>query len=197
MKVYPDIASLENEELANYPTQSFNGQITVISDLKKVDEAVAYLSKCSVIGFDTETRPTFTKNQKNTVALLQLSDEKRAFLFRLKLIGLPTSLVQILTNEAICKVGVAVHDDIKALQEIRRFTPKNFIDLQTIAKSLHIEAMGLRKLTPIALGFKISKRQQLSNWENIFLSKAQRLYAATDAWVSLRIYQELQPYTTL
>lgn len=197
MKVYPDIVSLENEELANYPTQSFNGQITVISDLKKVDEAVAYLSKCSVIGFDTETRPTFTKNHKNTVALLQLSDEKRAFLFRIKLIGLPTSLVQILTNETICKVGVAVHDDIKALQEIRAFTPKNFIDLQTIAKSLHIEAMGLRKLTPIALGFKISKRQQLSNWENIFLSKAQRLYAATDAWVSLRIYQELQPYTTL
>lgn len=197
MKVYPEIVSLENEELTNYPTQSFNGQITVISDLKKVDEAVAYLSKCSVIGFDTETRPTFTKNHKNTVALLQLSDEKRAFLFRLKLIGLPTSLVQILTNEAICKVGVAVHDDIKALQEIRVFTPKNFIDLQAIAKSLHIEAMGLRKLTPIALGFKISKRQQLSNWENIFLSKAQRLYAATDAWVSLRIYQELQPYTTL
>ena len=197
MKIYPEIVSLENEELAKYPTRSFNGQITVISDIKKVDKAVAYLSKCSVIGFDTETRPTFTKNQKNTVALLQLSDEKRAFLFRLKHIGLPTSLVQILTNEAIGKVGVAVHDDIKALQEIRRFTPKNFIDLQTIAKSLRIEAMGLRKLTPIALGFKISKRQQLSNWENIFLSKAQRLYAATDAGVSLRIYQELQPYTTL
>ncbi|MBR5433884.1 MAG: 3'-5' exonuclease domain-containing protein 2 [Bacteroidales bacterium] len=197
MKVYPEIVSLSNEDVASYPYNSFNGQITVVSNQRAVDEAVAYLSQCSVIGFDTETRPTFTKNHKNTVALLQLSDEKRAFLFRLKLIGLPTSLVQILTNESIRKVGVAVHDDIKALQEIKRFTPKNFIDLQTIAKQLHIEAMGLRTLTPLVLGFKISKRQQLSNWENIFLSRAQRQYAATDAWVSLQIFLKLQPYTTI
>jgi len=197
MKVYPEIVSLENEELANYPTRSFNGQITVISDIKKVDEAVAYLSKCSVIGFDTETRPTFTKNHTNSVALMQLSDEKQAFLFRINLIGLPPSLTKLLADESIIKVGVAVHDDIKGLQKLSPFNPKNFIDLQTIARQLHIEAMGLRKLTPIALGFKISKRQQLSNWENVFLSRAQRQYAATDAWISLRIYQELQPYTTL
>lgn len=195
MKVFPEINSLSNDDLATYPYNSFTGKITVISDVRKVDDAVAYLSKCSVLGFDTETRPTFTKNHTNSVALLQLSDENQAFLFRLNMIGLPPSLTNLLAYESIKKIGVAVHDDIKGLQKLSPFNPKNFIDLQIIAKQLHIEAMGLRKLTPIALGFKISKRQQLSNWENVFLSRAQRQYAATDAWVSLRIYQQLQPFT--
>lgn len=197
MKVYPEITTISKEDLENYPYASFEGKITVISKLSKVNAAVEYLSSRSVIGFDTETRPTFSKNQTHSVALLQLSDETNAFLFRINEIGIPPQLAKLLSDESICKVGVAVHDDIKALQKIRRFTPANFVDLQTIAKQLNIDTMGLRRLTPLALGFRISKRQQLSNWENLFLSKAQRLYAATDAWVSLRIYQQLQPYTTL
>lgn len=195
MNTYPDIVAVKKDELQNYPTKAFDGKIIVVSELNKVDAAVQYLSTKKTLGFDTETRPSFTKKHYNSVALLQLSDETNAFLFRLNKIGLPASLAQLLENNSIIKVGVAVHDDIKALQKLTPFNPNKFIDLQDIAKELHIEAMGLRNLTPIALGFRISKRQQLSNWENIYLSKAQRLYAATDAWVSLRIYQQLLPYT--
>lgn len=195
MIVYPNIVSITKDEIEKYPTKAFEGKIHVICNLHDVDQAVEYLSTKKVLGFDTETRPSFTKNHTNSVALLQLSDETDAFLFRLNTMGLPISVAKLLANENICKVGVAVRDDIKGLQKLRNFPAGNFVDLQSVAKQLHIEAMGLRTLTPIALGFKISKRQQLSNWENEYLNKAQQLYAATDAWVSLKIYQQLQPYT--
>ncbi|MCQ2960024.1 MAG: 3'-5' exonuclease domain-containing protein 2 [Bacteroidales bacterium] len=195
MKVFPELISVNKEELVNYPTKAFEGKIHVISKQQDVDSAVEYLSAKKMIGFDTETRPTFSKNHTNTVALLQLSDENEAFLFQLKKIGLPLNLVKLLENTTVAKVGVAVKDDIKGLKKIHNFDEGNFIELQSVAKQLHIEAMGLRTLTPVVLGFKISKRQQLSNWENDTLSGSQKLYAATDAWVSLKIYQQLRPYT--
>ena len=195
MKTYPEITTIPPEDYNQYPTKSFEGTIIVVEKLQDVDKAVSFLSTQPILGFDTETRPSFTKNHTNSVALLQLGNEEFTYLFRINKIGLPDALKNILTNEQIIKVGVAVRDDIKGLQKISPFEAKNFIDLQTIAKQLQLDAMGLRRLTPLALGFRISKKMQLSNWENIWLTKAQRQYAATDAWVSLKIYQKLQPFT--
>ena len=195
MKTYPEITSIQTEEYNQYPQKSFEGTIIVVEKQQDVDKAVKFLSTQSILGFDTETRPSFTKNHTNSVALLQLGNEEITYLFRINKIGLPQQLKDILANEQIIKVGVAVRDDIKGLQKISPFDAKNFIDLQTIAKQLQLDAMGLRRLTPLALGFRISKKMQLSNWENIWLTKAQKQYAATDAWVSLKIYQKLQPFT--
>lgn len=195
MKTYPEITSIQAEEYNQYPQKSFEGTIIVVEKLQDIDNAVKFLSTQPILGFDTETRPSFTKNHTNSVALLQLGNEEITYLFRINKIGLPQQLKDILANEQIIKVGVAVRDDIKGLQKISNFEAKNFIDLQTIAKQLQLDAMGLRRLTPLALGFRISKKMQLSNWENIWLTKAQRQYAATDAWVSLKIYQKLQPFT--
>lgn len=195
MKTYPEITSIQTEEYNQYPQKSFEGTIIVVEKLQDIDNAVKFLSTQSILGFDTETRPSFTKNHTNSVALLQLGNEEITYLFRINKIGLPQQLKDILANEQIIKVGVAVRDDIKGLQKISPFDAKNFIDLQTIAKQLQLDAMGLRRLTPLALGFRISKKMQLSNWENIWLTKAQKQYAATDAWVSLKIYQKLQPFT--
>lgn len=195
MKTYPEITTIPPEDYNQYPTKSFEGTIIVVEKLQDVEKAVKYLSTQTILGFDTETRPSFTKNHTNSVALLQLGNEEITYLFRINKIGIPQPLKEILANEQIIKVGVAVRDDIKGLQKISNFEAKNFIDLQTIAKQLQLDAMGLRRLTPLALGFRISKKMQLSNWENIWLTKAQRQYAATDAWVSLKIYQKLQPFT--
>lgn len=195
MKTYPEITTIPPEDYNQYPTKSFEGTIIVVEKLQDVDKAVSFLSTQPILGFDTETRPSFTKNHTNSVALLQLGNEEITYLFRINKIGIPQPLKEILANEHIIKVGVAVRDDIKGLQKISPFEAKNFIDLQTIAKQLQLDAMGLRRLTPLALGFRISKKMQLSNWENIWLTKAQRQYAATDAWVSLKIYQKLQPFT--
>ena len=174
------------------PLNYFKGGIHVISKLKEVPEALEALSSVKLLGFDTETRPAFHRGISNPVALLQLSGDSDAFLFRLREVGLPRQLIDLMENPSILKVGVAIHDDIRALQENRYFEPRGFIDLADIARELGIVTTGLRNLSGIVLGTRISKRFQLSNWERKTLDENQKVYAATDAWVCREIYRRLK-----
>lgn len=183
--------TITKEEIDALPLKAFEGQISIPLSDREINEAVDYLRNASILGFDTETRPNFKKGQHHKVALLQLSTRERAFLFRINKIGLPQNVKSILTDTSIIKAGAAIHDDIKALRQISDFTPGGFTDIQTIAHELGIEHSGLKPLTALLLNFKLSKAQQTSNWENLYLTKAQQLYAATDAWVSLEIYNKL------
>lgn len=182
--------SITKEELTDLPLRWFEGEIVVVDSFRLVQQAIENLSKEKVIGFDTETKPAFRKGVNNHVALLQLSSRKQAFLFRLHKIGLPEEVTRMLSNPQIIKTGVAIHDDIKALQALRAFEPAGFVELQDHARELGINNFSLKKLTGIACGFRISKGQQLSNWEAENLTHAQKLYAATDAWAALEIYRE-------
>lgn len=180
--------SITQEELTELPLKWFEGEIVLVESINGVGRAVEFLSGETVIGFDTETKPSFKKGVNNSVALLQLSTKNRAFLFRLNNIGLPSQICDILTNPNIIKPGVAIHDDIKGLQQLRNFVPAGFVELQDHAKELGITNFSLKKLTAITCGFRISKGQQLSNWESDVLTDAQKIYAATDAWAALEIY---------
>jgi len=180
--------SITKEELTDLPLKWFEGEIVIVDTYEKVKKAIKILLKETVIGFDTETKPAFKKGVFNNVALLQLSTQKQAFLFRLNEIGLPDEICRILSNPAVIKPGVAIHDDIKALQLLKSFAPAGFVELQDDAKELGITNFSLKKLTAITCGFRISKGQQLSNWEADVLSEAQKKYAATDAWAALEIY---------
>ena len=156
------------------------------------DKAIRYLRRRKVIGFDTETRPVFTSRApQNGVALLQLSSGRHAFLFRLHRMGLPDELVEILSSPNIVKVGASVHDDIRGLQKIYPFTANAFVDLQKICGDWGITDKSVKKLTAIIMGRRISKTQQLSNWEAPQLSDAQKIYAATDAWICREMYFKL------
>jgi ribonuclease D len=181
--------SITKEELNKLPLHQFDGEIEVITDKRKAKKAVAYLSKFPFIGFDTETKPAFKKGQINNVALLQLSTNDKAFLFRLHYFELPNSLIKLLSNASIIKAGAAIRDDIKALQVIKRFKPAGFFELQDEAQELGLKNFSLKKMAGIMLGIKISKAQQLSNWEAPEFTEAQLRYAATDAWISYRIYE--------
>jgi ribonuclease D len=183
--------SITKEEIAELPIRAFEGKIRVPLTEGEIYAAVDYLRKYPVLGFDTETRPNFRKGQHNNVALLQLSAGNEAYLFRLNKIKLPDVVKQLLADASITKVGAAIHDDLKALVKLSPFEPAGFIDVQTIAKQLGIENLGLRPLAALLMGIKISKAQQTSNWEIPYLTAAQKLYAATDAWVSLEIYTRL------
>ena len=185
--------SISPEEISALELASFPGDIVVGDEQgPALDSAIRYLKRQRILGFDTETRPTFTPDQHSTgTALLQLSGPGKAFLFRLKKTGLPRSLAAILANPAIVKVGAATRDDIKGLQKITRFAPKNFVDLQSIVADYGIRDKSVKKMTAIILGVKISKAQQLSNWEAEHLSESQRRYAATDAWVCREMYRKL------
>jgi ribonuclease D len=144
-----------------------------------------------VLGFDTETKPSFKKGRKNKVSLIQLADDKNAFLIRINKIGIPEKITEILSDPGIVKCGVAIHDDIKVLSGIRKFNPAGFVDLQPFVKNYGIDSSGLKKLAAIVLGFRISKRMQVTDWESDVLSEAQLVYAATDAWVCYQIYKKL------
>ncbi len=181
--------SITNDELTEMPLKSFEGKIIVVDSKRKIKSAVKDLSKHRIIGFDTETKPSFKKGVVNKVSLLQLSTRDRAYLFRINRVGLPDEVVALLTNKDIIKPGVAIRDDIKGLQEFVNFQPAGFVELQDEAKDMGIQNFSLKKLTAIACGFRISKGQQLSNWEAPDLTEPQQLYAATDAWAALVIFE--------
>ena len=185
--------SISPEEISALELASFPGEIVLVDEEGEVlDKAIRYLKRQRVLGFDTETRPTFTPEQHSSgTALLQLSGGGKAFLFRLKKIGLPRPLAAILANPSIVKVGAATRDDVLGLQRITKFSPKNFVDLQSIVCEYGIRDKSVKKMTAIILGVKISKAQQLSNWEAEHLSESQQRYAATDAWVCREMYLKL------
>jgi len=172
---------------------SFPGKITVISSRgPELDHAIAYLSQQRMIGFDTETKPVFVPHvPQNKTALLQLSGEDEAFLFRLNKMGLPREIADIMSDRYITKIGAAVTDDIRGLCHHTFFTPGRFMDLQEFGACYGIKEKAVRKMAAIIFGKKVSKKEQCSNWEADPLTPSQQLYAATDAWICLRMYKEL------
>ena len=181
----------DKKDLNTLPRVNFQGRIFTILTAQEADKAVDYLMSAPILGIDTETRPTFHRGQAHLVALLQISTENTAFLFRLNHIGLPPSLIRLLEDRTITKVGLSLHDDFLMLKRRHNFTPGHFIELQHEAKELGIADMSLQKLYANLYGEKISKSQQLSNWEADVLSDAQKLYAATDAWACIKIYNKI------
>ena len=179
------------EELSERELSWFRGEIVIVEDFETFHRVLPRIYGEKLLGFDTETRPNFQKGRKNKVSLLQLSSGNLAVLFRINIIGLPDELISLLADPGIIKAGVAVHDDIKSLTGLKKFTPAGFIDLQSFVRTYGIKSSGLKKLAAIVLGFRISKRQQVTDWEALQLTEAQQIYAATDAWVCHQIYRKL------
>lgn len=179
------------EELAQHELSWFKGEIILIDNLKTFSRVFPRLLGSELLGFDTETKPTFKKGKKNVVSLIQLSTESLACLIRINKIGIPDELADLLSDPHVIKAGVAVHDDIRFLKSVRKFNPDGFVDLQSFVKDFGIQSSGLKKLAAIVLGFRISKRQQVTDWEAEQLTEAQQIYAATDAWVCHQIFKKL------
>ena len=179
------------EELAECELSWFKGEIVLVDNLETFYKVIPRLLGSDLLGFDTETRPTFTKGKKNSVSLIQLSTDKLACLFRINKIGFPDELIRLLSDPTVIKAGVAVHDDIRFLNGVKKFSPAGFVDLQLFVRDFGILSSGLKKLSAIVLGFRISKRQQVTDWEAVELTEAQQIYAATDAWVCYEIYSKL------
>lgn len=178
--------------ISSLPVAAFEGRIIVILTEGETEKAVEYLLSKPILGFDTETRPSFKKGQQHKVSLLQVSTDDTCFLFRLNHTGLTPALLKLLTDKKVMKIGLSWHDDLNSLHKLADFKPGNFTDLQDCIKDIGIEDLSLQKLYANLFGQKISKRQQLSNWEADILSDKQKLYAATDAWACIMLYQELE-----
>lgn len=173
------------------PLARFEGEVIIVDRPEQVDEAMDYLNRQNTIGVDTESRPSFKRGVHYPTALVQIATEERCYLFRLTHIGLPQALADLFANPRICKVGLAFRDDLNGLRRRRDFKPKNCIDLQSIVGKYGILDLGLQKIFAICFEKKISKSQQLTNWENSHLTPEQARYASTDAWATLLIYKDL------
>jgi ribonuclease D len=182
---------ISKDEVNQLPTIEFGGKITVVDDLSTAKEAIALLKQSKSVGIDTETRPSFTRGTHHKVSLVQLSTLEHCFLFRLNKMPFPIELGEFLADENYKKIGLALRDDFTGLNRLHSFKPSNFIDIQSIIKNYGILELGLQKIFAIIFGYKISKSQRLTNWENEVLSQPQQIYAATDAWTSLLIYEQL------
>lgn len=173
------------------PLVTFPGKIIVVLNEYEADRAVEYLLSCDVLGVDTETRPAFRKGNNHKVALLQVATRKECFLFRLNHLGLPKSLLRLLSNKQVPMVGLSWHDDLMSLHRREQFEPGWFIDIQDIIGNLGIVDKSLQKLYANLFGEKISKRQRLTNWEADVLTERQKEYAAIDAWACIKLYDEI------
>ena len=183
--------STPKQLIATLPKVEFKGKIVVIHSQREVKAAVDYLKRQPIVGVDTETRPSFRRGLVYQVALLQVSTLDICFLFRLNMIGLPTELVELLESTEVKKIGLSLKDDLALLKRRAPFRPQGFLDLQDFVKTMGIEDMSLQKLYANVFGEKISKSAQLTNWENAVLTESQKMYAATDAYTTLRLYLEL------
>lgn len=187
----PYISKIDNEQTAQLPAIEFRGEIRIIDREEQIEEACRDLAAHRLIGFDTETRPSFKAGVMYRVSLLQLSTEERCYLFRLNRIALSKPILALLESNEVKKVGADVAGDLRSLHQLRHFRERGFIDLQAMVGDWGIEERSLRKMSAIVLGRRVSKAQRLSNWESSTLTDKQQLYAATDAWVCLRILDQL------
>jgi len=182
----------DKKSISDLPRVTFPGKIVVVLTESEAQKAVDFLLSADILGIDSETRPVFKKGQHHKVALLQVSTKNVCFLFRLNLIGMPSCIVRLLEDTTILKVGLSLHDDFMMLHQRRDFKIGRFIDLQNMVSEFGIEDLSLQKLYANLFHERITKRQQLSNWEAPILTEQQKIYAATDAWTCIQIYERLQ-----
>lgn len=184
--------SITKDALSKLPIEEFPGRITVINTDFQAEKALEILEKETMVGFDTETRPSFRKGVTYNVALIQISTASQCFLFRINLFGITDRLRRFIENEKILKIGLSLKDDFTVMHRADDFMPAGFLDLQNYVKRFGIIDSSLQKIYGIVFNMKISKAQRLSNWEAQHLSPAQQLYASLDAWACLRLYKHFE-----
>ncbi|MBK6264911.1 3'-5' exonuclease domain-containing protein 2 [Marivirga sp. S37H4] len=186
------VTEITKDAINDLPLWKFEGEITVLEKDSDWEEVIPKLWKADILGFDTEAKPAFKKGVYNPVSVIQLATADEVFVIRNLLCGFPGDLIRIFEDPSIIKVGAAIRDDLKDLQKLRKFEPQGFEDISTIAHGNNIKQIGAKNLTAIFLGKRISKAQQTSNWERTELSRAQLDYAATDAYLCLKVYEIFQ-----
>ncbi len=191
MEQYQELKTISKEELGALPAEEFKGRIVVVQSEMMAAKALRYLMDQPIVGFDTETRPSFRKGEVHKVALIQLSTEDTCFLIRLNRLGIFPLLREFLESENVKKIGLSTKDDFHALNRLAPVEPKGFVELQNLVKTQGIGEASLTKIYALLFGKRISKGQRLTNWEATELTEAQQRYAALDAWACLRIYSSL------
>jgi len=185
-------SEISKEEVAGLELIQYEGPIHVIDSMEAFEQEIGQIARQPVLGFDTETRPSFKKGKVYPTSLIQISSLEQAWIMRVSRIGYPGKLLELLSGEIPLKIGLGLQDDLRRLRADFQFEPRGFLDLQQYVQAFRIDEKGLKKISGIVLSRRISKSQQVSNWDADVLSEAQLRYAATDAWICLMIYNSLR-----
>ncbi len=187
--------SISKDKINDLPIGAFRGKISVIlphSSHEKIGHAIRVLGASRILGFDTETKPSFRKGESHPIALIQISTESMAFLFRVHDACIPAGLKRILENPRILKIGQGLHHEMRLLKKELGVEGRGFVDMLDIAHKLDCTPKSVRGLSAIFLGRRVTKSAQRTNWERKTLTEKQLLYAATDAWACLMVYMEMR-----
>lgn len=185
------LQTIDKEIFSKLPAENFDGRIELVQTPAAAVKAMRYLMEQPLVGFDTETRPSFRKGDNHKVALMQLSTDNICFLIRLNRLGIFPAMKEFLESESVVKIGLSTKDDFHMLNALAPVEPKGFVELQSMVKEYGIGEASLTKIYALLFGKRISKAQRLTNWEAIELTSAQQNYAALDAWACLQIYRKL------
>lgn len=191
MEQNTQLQTISKEELSELDAEEFKGRIVLVQTVATAIKAIRFLMEQPIVGFDTETRPSFKKGQIHKVALIQLSTPDTCFLIRLNRLGIFPELKEFLESDSVKKIGLSTKDDFNALNRLSPIEPKGFVELQQLVKTCGIGEASLTKIYALLFGKRISKGQRLTNWEAVELTDAQQRYAALDAWACLRIYNHI------
>lgn len=185
------LQTIDKEIFSKLPAENFDGRIELVQTPAAAVKAMRYLMEQPLVGFDTETRPSFRKGDNHKVALMQLSTDNICFLIRLNRLGIFPAMKEFLECESVVKIGLSTKDDFHMLNALAPVEPRGFVELQSMVKEYGIGEASLTKIYALLFGKRISKAQRLTNWEAVELTSAQQNYAALDAWACLQIYRKL------
>jgi ribonuclease D len=186
------VCTISHEEMMSLPIRRYEGEVCLVATPQDLEQALADMRRESVVGFDTETRPSFTKGQVHLPCLVQVATARAVYLFQLQRLDFFQVLAELLAEPRIVKAGVALADDLRQLKLLFPFSEKNVLDPGVVARRCGLRQTGLRNLAGIFLRCRIPKGARTSNWAAPRLSAAQITYAATDAWVCRELFLHFQ-----
>ena len=176
------------EEINELPIRRYEGPVHLVASPAELAQAMADILQESVLGLDTETRPSFRVGESYAPSLAQVATARAVYLFRLQRLDCSAAVAQFLSAGRIVKAGVGLADDLRQLRKTFAFTEKAVVDLSAAAKAQGLAKTGVRTLAAAFLGFRIPKGSKTSNWAAARLTPQQIAYAAMDAWACRELY---------
>lgn len=178
--------------MAALPIRRYDGEVCLVESAHELARVQADLRQETVVGFDTETRPSFRKGEVHLPALVQVATARTVYLFRLRAADAPAAVAGILEEAGLIKAGIGLADDLRALAQVFAFEARSMLDLGAVAKRNGFRQTGVRNLAGMVLGTRVPKGAQTSNWAARQLTPAQVTYAATDAWICRELFLRFQ-----
>ena len=171
------------------------GDIQVVCTAAQAGAALAELAGAAVLGFDTESKPTFAKNEASDGPhIVQLSTIRKAWIFQLQDAECRRAVAELLESPSIIKAGFGLGDDRRRITSKLGVDLQGVLDLNTVFRERgYRKDMGVRGAVAVLFNrrFIKSRKATTSNWANARLTEAQIIYAANDAYAAMRVFDAL------